>query len=182
MQLGFKGNVFSLELLKRILFYGIATLLLGSLQCAFFPLLDFCPATPDLIITMLTAIALLDSPKSAAICALASGFFIDAIGSSGIALSPVIYLLGVMIVSFFTDKILKGFPSFLLLLIPTLLWRAFSTYAYAAISEKALPAASIFADIILPELLCTALLAIPVYFIVKLCTVPLQSHGRFNFQ
>lgn len=182
MQSGFKGNVFSIELLKRILFFGIATLFLGSLQCAFFPLLDFCPATPDLIMTMLTAIALLDSPKSAAICALASGFFIDAIGGSGIAISPVVYLLGVVAVSFFTDKILKGLPSFLLLLIPTLVCRAISTYAYAVIAERAMPSASVFPDVILPEAIATALLAIPVYFLVKLCTVPLQSHGRFNFQ
>ena len=182
MQSNFKGNVFSIELLKRILFYGIATLVLTSLQCAFFPFLDFCPATPDLVLTMLTAIALLDSPKSAAICAVASGFFVDAIGGSGISLSPVFYLIGAVIISIFTDKILKGLPSFLLLMIPTLLWRAFSTYVYAAIVEKALPGASVFSDIILPEAICTALLAIPVYFLVKLCSVPLQSHGRFNFQ
>ena len=183
MQSGFKGSsVVSIELMKRILVYGIATLFLGCLQCAFFPLLDFCPATPDLIIAMLTAIALIDSPKSAAVCALASGFFIDAIGGSTLALSPAIYLLSVVIISFFTDKILKGFPSFLLLLLPTLIWRAVSTYAYAAIAEKGLPAVSIFADILLPELICTAILAIPVYFLVKLCTIPLQSHGRFNFQ
>lgn len=182
MQSGFKGNVFSIELLKRILFYGIATLVLGSLQCAFFPFLDFCPATPDLILTMLVAIALLDSPKSAAICAVACGFFIDAIGGSGISLSPVIYFLTIVVISFFTEKILRGLPAFLLLLIPALLCRAVSTYACVAIIERTLPSASVFSGIILPEAICTAILAIPVYFLVKLCSIPLQSHGKFNFQ
>ena len=182
MQSNFKGNVFSIELFKRIIFYGIATLVLGSLQCAFFPLLDFCPATPDLILTMLVAIALLDSPKSAAICAVACGFFIDAIGGAGISFSTLIYFSTVVIISLFTEKILKGLPAFLLLLLPTLLCRAVWTYLCIAATERALPAASVFSATIIPEAVCTALLAVPVYFLVKLCSVPLQSHGRFNFQ
>jgi len=182
MQSNFKGNVFSIELLKRILFFGLATLVLGSLQCAFFPFLDFCPATPDLILTMLVAIALLDSPKSAAVCAVACGFFIDAIGGSGIAFSPAIYFLSVLIISFFTEKILKGLPAFLLLLVPALVCRAASTYVCIVATYRAMPSASVFTEILLPEAICTAILAIPVYFLVKLCTIPLQSHGKFNFQ
>ena len=182
MQSNFKSNVFSIELLKRLLVYGIATLVLGSLQCAFFPFLDFCPATPDLILTMIIAIALLDSPKSAAICAVACGFFIDAIGGAGIAFSPLIYFLTVLTVSFFTEKILKGLPAFLLLLIPTLLCRAASTYLCIAATYRVLPSASVLTEIILPEAVCTAIFAIPVYFVVKLCNIPLQSHGKFNFQ
>lgn len=181
MQSNLKGNVFSLELLKRVLIYGILTLVLGSLQCAFFPLLDFCPMTPDLILAMLVAIALLDSPKCAAVCAVGCGFFIDAIGGSGASFSPIIYLLTVVIISFFTEKILKSFASFLLLLVPALICRAASTYICIAITERAAPSASVFADILLPEAVCTAVLALPIYFLVKLCAVPLKSHGKFTF-
>ena len=181
MQANFKGNVFSLELLKRVLIYGIAMLVLGSLQCAFFPLLDFCPMTPDLILAMLTAISLLDSPKSAAVCAVAGGFFIDAIGSSGASVSPVIYFLTVVVISFFTEKILKSFASFLILMIPALICRLVSTYICVALAEHALPSASVFTEILLPEAICTAVAAIPIYFLVKLCAVPLNNHGKFTF-
>ena len=172
----------SIELLKRILFYGLATLALASLQCAFFPLLDFCPATPDLLLTMLVAIALLDSPKSAAICAVACGFFIDAIGGVGISFSPLIYFSTVLIISFFTEKILEGLPAFLLLLLPALLCRATWTYLCIAAAERRMPAATVFSGTIIPEAICTALFAIPVYFLIKLCVAPLQKHGRFNFR
>ena len=172
----------SIELFKRILFYGLTTLFLGSLQCAFFPLLNFCPATPDLLLAMLVAIALLDSPKSAAICAVACGFFIDAIGGVGISFSPLIYFSAVLIISFFTEKILEGLPAFLLLLLPSLLCRATWTYLCIAAAERHLPAATVFSETIIPEAVCTALLAVPVYFLVKLCSIPLQRHGKFNFR
>ena len=181
MQGGSKNSIFSLEVLKRVMIYGLLTLVLGSAQCAFFPILSFCPRTPDLILAMLVAIAMLDGEGPAAICAVACGFFIDAIGGSGVALSPLIYFLTVFVISFYTEKVLKSFPAFLLLLIPALVCRAISTYICASIADRVFPSFWMIGHVILPEMLCTAILAIPVYFLLKLCVKPLQAHGRFMF-
>ena len=89
MQNNIRESLFRPELLKRIVIYGLLTLLLGSAQCSFFPLLNICPSTPDLIMGMLLGIILIDSDKSAAVVAVAAGFFIDAIGGGAIALSPL---------------------------------------------------------------------------------------------
>ena len=180
-----QGNIsspfFRPELLKRIVIYGLMTLVLGSAQCSFFPILKICPKTPDLIMGMLLAITLIDSPKSAALTALAAGFFIDAIGGGAISLSPVIYTLFVVFISLFSHKMLSGFASFSILMIPTLFYRAIATVVSIAFENKALlPTSELFA-IILPEAMTTAICCLPLYFIVKLCTTPLETHGKFTF-
>ncbi len=180
-----QGNISSSfvrpELLKRVAIYGILTLILGSAQCSFFPILKICPKTPDLIMGMLLAITLIDSPKSAALTALAAGFFIDAIGGGALSLSPVVYTLFVVIISLLSHKMLSGFASCEILMIPALVYRAIATAVCVAISNKALlPTSELFA-IILPEALTTAICCLPLYFIVKLCATPLETHGKFTF-
>ena len=175
------NRLFSQNTIKRVVIYGIITLVLASAQCAFFPLLNICPRTPDLIMGMLLAITLLDGEKSAAVCAVASGFFIDALGSSFLALSPVIYLVFVAFISVFTKKVLKSLASYLLLLMPMLVYRAAATYLCILITEGGLPAPWVFTQILLPEAIATGLLCIPVYFILKLCSGALVTHSRFTF-
>ena len=169
------------NLSKRIIVYGLLTLLLATLQTAFFPFLSFCPKTPDLIMGMLLAITLLDNEKSASVCALGAGFFVDAIGSSGLAISPVVYLLFVLIINAFVKKVLKSFVSYLLLLIPALIYRATATYLLVLVTELAFPRGWVFTELILPEMLATLILCLPIYFIVKLFSRTLETHGRFSF-
>ena len=167
--------------LRRILIYGGLVLLLGCAQCAFFPLLSICPATPDLILGLLLAIALLDSDRSAAVVAVSAGFFIDAIGGAGLSLSPAVYLIFVILVGIFSRKVLKSFASFLLLLIPSLLYRGTATYICLALADRSLPALWVLTEVLLPEALTTGLLCLPIYFIVKLFSGMLESHSRFSF-
>ena len=181
MQGKLKRSSVSANIVRRIIIYGTMTLVLGSAQCAFFPLLHLCPATPDLIMGMLLAIALLDSEQSAAVTAVAAGFFVDAIGGAGFALSPLIYLIYVTFVSLFVRKVLKSFVSYLLLLVPTLLFRGAATYLCLLVYERALPELWVLSEVILPEALTTGLLCLPIYFIVKLFSGMLETHSRFTF-
>ena len=176
-----KSNAAGANTARRIVIYGALTLILGCAQCAFFPTLKICPATPDLIMGMLLAIALLDSPRCAAVCAICAGFFIDAVGGSPLALSPIVYLLFTMIISAFSGKVLKSFFSYVLLLIPALIYRAAATYLCFSLHIGAIAPLWSLKEILLPEAVCTAILTLPVYFIVKLCSRPLDNHGRFNF-
>ena len=169
------------SLLKPIIVYGIMILVLGSAQCAFFPMLDFCPATPDLMLGAVLAIILLDSEKSAAVCAIAAGFFVDAIGTAGVSLSPLVYFLFAVIMTPFAKKVLKSFASYLLLLAPALIYRAIATYFCAFIAYREAPGLWIVTDILLPEIIVTGLLCLPVYLIVKLCAGILGTHNRFTF-
>lgn len=181
MQGNIRTSLFRPELIKRIVIYGLLTLLLGSAQCSFFPLLSICPSTPDLIMGMLLAIVLIDSDKSAAVTAIAAGFFIDAVGGGAIALSPLIYCVFVLFISMFSGKMLTSFPSYALLMIPTLIYRGLATAACMAIERRALVSLPEILSTVGPELICTAIVCIPLYFAVKLCAIPLETHGKFTF-
>ncbi len=171
------------DILKRIFIYSGLFLILGVLQTAFFPMLSFCPATPDLIIGALAAIALLDGKNAALVCAVAAGFFIDAIGSTSIAASPLFYFIFALIICFMAEKMLKSFPSFLLLLLPSLLYRALMTTATSLLSFSALVGGffPFLLTVILPEAVITLILCLPLYLLVKLCVKPLEAHGKFTF-
>ncbi len=168
------------DVIKRIIIYGGSVILLVSLQCAFFPLLDFCPATPDLLLGLLLAVCLLDNSESAFVVAICGGFFLDTVGSSGILIAPILYFVFVAFISIFAHKVLKSFASFSLLLIPTVLFRACVTFITRWISV-ALPDAAFITGVILPEAICTFLLALPLYFLLLLCTRTLESHSKFTF-
>lgn len=169
------------EILKRIIIYGALTLLLGSAQCSFFPMLRICPSTPDLIMGMLLAITLLDSEKSAAAVAIGAGFFIDAVGGGAIAFSPIVYLLFVLVISLFSQKMLPRFASFAILTIPMIAYRALATVVCAAISDGAFAPMSVIAQKLMWEALCTAVFCLPLYPALKLASTPLETHGKFSF-
>jgi hypothetical protein len=44
-----------------------------------------------------------------------------------------------------------------------------------------MPEAANAFGVILPELVSTAIFCLPLYAIVKLCTAPMQTHGKFSF-
>lgn len=168
------------ETLKRILIYSISTLLLGTAQCSFFSLLDICPRTPDLILGLILAVTLCDSERSAMALAVGAGFFIDTLGGSGLFLSPIIYFVYALIIGRLARKMLPSFPSFLLLLLPSLLYRAAVTVAMSLLTKSAALGASLLITVLL-EALTTLVLCLPIYFLIKLATKILSTHKKFSF-
>ena len=162
------------ELVKRIALYGVLCIVLCALQCSFFGRLSHIPATPDLLIGAVMAIALLDSVRSAAVFAVAGGFMIDAVGSVGISLSPLLYLVAVCAIGLLAAKMLPSFFSYLLLLLGAVALREVFSFLQLLIIGKVPPVATALTGVILPEALCTLVLCIPVYFLVKLCIIPLH--------
>lgn len=169
-----------LETLKRIAIFSIATLLLGTAQCSFFSALDVCPRTPNLVMGLILAAALCDGAKTAAVLSVGAGFFIDAIGGGALSLSPVIYFGYAVIISLASQKMLKGFPSFVLLLLPSLLYGAAATTLLALLNGSAALDGSLAVTLLL-EALCTFVLCLPVYPLINLATKPLSSRKKFSF-
>lgn len=177
---GKKG--FRPELLKRIFIYGALVLLIGSAQCSFFSQLDICPATPDLMIGTVLAIALLDSQRSAAVVGLCGGFFTDALGNSGsLSFSALFYLLCAAILGYFSLKMLPRFLSFACLMLPALALRALYTALCLCVRAHGLPPLQIMTSTLIPEIITTALLCLPLYPIVRLCVIPMNARSRFSF-
>lgn len=168
-------------LLRRIVIYGAAIFFIGIIQCAFFSRLKLFGVTPDLILGALLTILLLDNKYAAAVSAVGAGYFIDALGSSIPSFSALFYLFAVAVLFVMAQKLLSKLPSFILLLLAALPVRASFTYFNLCLTfGKAAPISCIW-TVILPEALCTVLFCIPVYFLIKLCTVPISSRSKFTF-
>ena len=143
--------------------------------------MSLCPATPDLVLGVLCAIALLDSGKTAMIAAIPAGFFMDAIGGSGIALLPLVYFLIITCIGSLATKLLPRFLSYVVLLLPSILLRALLTLAQLFLAHRAMPNLGTLTDILLPEMLCTLIVCLPLYALTRLVRIPLIKKSRFSF-
>ena len=181
MTRGQKNGLSRQEILKRVIIYGLLILVTASIQCSFFPALHICPATPDLLLGLVAAITLLDSRKSATVTAVAAGVVADSLGGSGYSLSPLYYLLAALLLGALAEKVLPVFPSFAMILIPTLLIRGGYTLLCIFITYGSAPLGYTLKSILLPEALCTLLLCLPLWALVKLCSAPLGSRNKFTF-
>ena len=166
--------------LKRIGLYGLRLFLAGCAQCGFFATLSFLPATPDLILGCLLAIALLDSPRVALVAALPAGFFLEAIGGSGLSLSPLVYCLILAVMSLWVEKLLPRFLSYAVLLAPAALLRAVCS-VLERLAEGGLPTVGALLLSCLWSILCTAVLCLPLYGLTRLVRIPLVKKSKFSF-
>ena len=165
---------------KRVCLYGILLLFLAAAQCSFFARLHILPATPDLILCALLAILVLDSPASAAFCAIGGGVLIDAIGGAGVSWSPLLYLILVALLGMLSSKMISGFAAYFVLLLLSLplraavtafaLWRSVTDFSFSAVLRA----------VLLPEAIVTLALGIPIYFLGKLCVLPLARTYRYG--
>lgn len=175
-----KGNL-SLTLTKRVIIYGILTLVLCTAQCSFFSILKPFGATPDLILGMLVGIILLDSPSAAAVCALVGGYVIDAIGAVPPAFSPIYYLTCVAVLAILSVKMLPRFLSYGLLCASALVCRAAFTFINICISNASLPSVRYVVGVLISEAISTFVFCLPIYFIMKLCAHLIGARQKFDF-
>ena len=165
------------RILRRRIVFGLVGFFLCIVQCSFFSRLKPLGATPDIVLGSILAITLLDSKKTAAVYAVGTGYFLDAIGATPPSLSPVFYLLAVVVLGFVSEKMMPRFLSFGALMLPTVALRAIFTLVSLWISLGAFPPLVYWGSVILPEALSTFIFCLPVYFLIKLCMIPIGSKG-----
>ena len=157
------------DILKRVVAYGLLLLILASAQCAFFARLEFLPAAPNLILCTVVAVALTDSIRASAAVGIAGGILLDSIGGVGISLSPLLFFLAAWLVGSLAAKMMQNTASYALLLLPTTV-----LFGGVRLVELLIAGEPVFAALrlcVVPELLCTFVLGLPLYGIVKLCTL-----------
>lgn len=167
-----------IETIRRIIIFTTATLILGAAQCSFFPLIKICPRTPDLILGLILATALCDNTKTALVLSVGAGFFIDAIGGGVFAFSPLIYFIYAVIISTASQKFLKSFPAFVVLLIPSMFYRAAITTGLTFLNSGSITKGIV--PTLLLEALCTFILCLPLYPIITLAAIPLFTRKKYK--
>lgn len=168
------------SIIRRIVVYSILFFTLGIAQCSFFAGLSFLSVVPDIVMGAVVAIALLDTQKNAIICGIAAGAMIDALGGSGLSLSPIFFLIIAIICSEIAKKILPTFISWAVILIPAVALRSFFTLISLAISFDGIAFSSVFSSILLPEAILTFFLSLPIFFAVKLCVKIADAKNKFK--
>ena len=167
-------------LIRRILFYTPTFFILGVLQCSFFTELSFISAVPNIVMGAVAAVALLDSQNASFVCALASGFMIDALGSSGISLSPIAFLVVALVASEISKKILPTFISYFVVIIPSVVLNAIFTIIKIFFATKELRFLSILKPILLPEFILTLIFSLPLFFIIRALARAVNKKSKFK--
>jgi len=167
-------------LTRRLLVYSPAIFLLAVIQCSFFAQLRFLPAVPDLILGLIVGISMLDSQRAGAVCGIGAGFVIDALGSSGLSLSPLFYLFIGALCGAFSKKMLPGFLSWLVNLFVFSLAKSVLTVLNVLYIANDIPFSEMLTKLLLPEFVTTFIICVPVFFVVKLCMIPIDAKRRLR--
>ena len=166
--------------IRRALVFAPVIFLIAVAQCSFFATLKFLPAVPDLMLGVIVAIAMLDSQKSAAVCGIGAGFVIDAIGATGVSFSPLFYMLCGAICGVIAKKMLPSFLSFVVQLAIFALTKNFYTLANVFSRHPEASFLDTLTGVLIPETLVTFIICLPIFFIVKLCMIPIDSTRRLR--
>lgn len=168
-----------LSVMRRAIFYGVLFFILCVAETSFFGQLSFLPVVPNLALGGVAAVALLDEERCAVICGIAAGFLADAIGGSGISLSPIIFLLVAIVCAEISKKMLPHFLSWLIIMLVAAVLGAFGTVLNIALNSS-VAISAIFKSVILPELLATYFISLPIFFLVKLCVRFSDAKTKFK--
>ena len=168
------------NIIKRVCVYSLFIFILAVAETSFFGLIDLLPATPDLILAVICAVALTDSRKTAFLTAIMGGVISDAICGVGIYLSPIFYFLLVLILSPIAKKMMKSYLSWLALMPVALILRAAYTLGRAYLFGNGLHFGEILKYAVLPEAVCTLIFSLSIYPTVRLLTRLVKSKQKIH--
>lgn len=150
-------------------------LLLGVLQVTVCARISVFGATPDLMLCAVLGVSFFLGRYAGAITGIGAGFLIEAMGSTGISLLPLVYLLLGYLGGHYARVIVpKRYTAYLVYLLPALLLRAGITLTYICLSYESFSVIQILLRTLLPEAADTAICGAILYFPIKLLCVRLM--------
>lgn len=156
---------------KFVLTETILFLAVIVLQTTLFARIRLFGAVPDLCFVTLILISYFCGKEVGAITGIAAGFAVDALGSVGISLLPVLYLFCGYLFGYFTRAIYpKRYISYLVVLAAAIPVRMVITFIYICINYNTIHLLEIIGRVLLPEAATTALFGVVLYFpLRKIC-------------
>ena len=154
--------------LRKALLYGAACLLLGVVQTTVLAPHAPLGVTPDLMLAFVVAIGFWDGERIGGVTGIAAGFLIDALGSTGLSLMPLCYLLIGYVSGLCAGKIFsKNFPSYMIYAMTASLVRGAITLIHLGLVVDQLNAPGRVILLFLCEFAACSLFAVPVYGMAK---------------
>ena len=164
------------SVLWKILRYGVILMFALMLQTAVIPAIVPNAIIPDLVLCAVIAAGIAEDERTAGIFGLCAGFVADSVGSFGIALSPVFYMLcgyisGVLI----RFLMRRNFPSYVVYMAVACAARSVLTFVMIYLTSSGVPLNLAVADIIIPEYLLTFAFSPLAYAAIVL---PMARHNK----
>ena len=116
---------------------------------------------------------MLDNKNNTAIAAIIGGTVECVIGASGIYLLPLFYFLSALLLCTVAKKMLPKYPSFLVLLPITLILNAAYDFLCALAFSNGFDVKAVLLSTVLPRTVETAILALPLFFLISMSVLPL---------
>lgn len=154
--------------IRYTLSVGLVLIVIASMQVSLLSRFRLFSATADLMLGTVVCMAFLGGRHMGAIVGIAGGFLVEAMGSTGIMLLPLFYLLLGYVVGHYSRAMEKRYPSYLMYLGISLAYRAAITVFYTCITYQNVNLPHILLKILLPELLLTAVAGCVIYFPILL--------------
>ena len=151
-------------IIKYTVIVGLLLIVLASMQASLLSRFRIFGAVCDLMICAVVCMAFLGGRHMGAIVGIAGGFLVEALGSTGVMLLPLFYMLLGYIVGHYARAMQKKYTSYLLYLGLTLLYRAVITLFYTCITYQSINLPQIILRILLPEAILTAIAGCVIYF------------------
>lgn len=153
------------RIIRYVLLVGLLLITVAVLQVSLLSRFRLLGAVPDLMICTVLCIGFFGGCYMGAVTGIAAGVLIDAIGSTGIVLLPLAFMLCGYLAGHFAKTLNHtAYLSYLVYLALTLLYRAVITLLYACMTYRSIHLPSLLLHSVLPEMLVTAIAGLILYF------------------
>lgn len=156
-------------ILQKAAIYGAVIIFLAILQTSFFSRFNFFGATPDLMLAAVMAVAMFEGEKAGCVAGIGAGFLIDALGSVGLSVLPVFYMLcgaaaGLLCIRTFS----RGPFSFIIFALVGYLARTFVTLMNMSFFWESFSLPSAIGDVLAPEYLSSVIFALLGFIAIRM--------------
>ncbi len=178
--LGYRAQTRS-RMIAYTLTFACLIVIVASMQVALLGRIKPLGAVPDLMICTVLCVAYFSGKYSGAMVGIAAGFLIEAIGSQGISLLPIVYMIGGYVAGHYAKSVMRNrYVTYLFYLACALFVRAGMTVIYACLHYEFVNLPKILLYSVLPEGIGTAIAGCVLYFPVGLvCMIPERKKQRF---
>lgn len=165
----------SVSVVVKYIVYSVVMLIFLMLQTTFFTRLRPFGSTPDILIVAVACVGMFEGGRAGAIFGVAAGYAADALGSTGIMILPLFYMLaGYICGQTAADYYRRSVLLFLIFDGGVCVLRAFVTMLYVTLTWHSFVIGDVIKGVILPEFFSTAvcspfpaLCLLPVYLIFR---------------
>ncbi len=152
------------RVVRYIVLTAILLVICATVQVSVLSRFRILGTVPDMMLCVVLLLGYFGGRQLGAICGIAAGVLVEAMGSHGIVLLPLFYLFCGYLTGHYARSLTRGFLLYLPYLGIALPCRAAVTLLYASLTYQSIHLTDLLIQTMLPELLLTAALGCALYY------------------